>query len=692
MIGYSREEIGSAAGDSITPSHSASQKTASNYSSEYSSDEEPTASFSPILGIPPPHQIQNNSNSNYYSNHLPEPIPLPRFESPTPRSRATSMGAATPKPSRERTTSVPRSSVIPILPSVPIAARGSRSNLPSMDIPKAPARVNLDMVRRGGGDSSDEEDERAFESMQKSSNLKSGLKESNSKRFLRKKGGSDTSTITELRNVKSQDSFGSKKGGFFGGLARLFKKNKEEESYSGGGRNGSSWETRTEKNVFNSSRNGTTATTGGGNRRGGDSSDEEPKRKLIRVVVNPKDRKAFSEVGRNKINDAGSIKSGKAMSDIGYNTRAITSSSSFVEPTKKIRKKKSISLYELPVPLPVPVAPSVRSTVLSRSNTVTSNFSINTVATNVGSIGTNGLPKKRKKKVVNSINNTMNPSGLRQPLTVADLANSLPSAARSKSFYDLSSPTRLRNESEMPGYGSEEVERKGGKIPSHLKEVEKIVKKENLKYGVEGWINKPGSPSLTRTSSTSRRESTITLKEEKEKLSSLVEEGTSRKYFSNGNLPTATLTLPSPNLNGDSNGISDGNGSSSITKRKSVRMAETSLSPNSHHSPTSSVLSSSHEMGSSSSNTGKGILLNSKAKIGNRDLTVWKSRTENGGEGTHSTTTTSGGTNDYEDSSDEDEGEYSKARKAFQKQTKKFENIENVLAAEKGKGRASNQD
>lgn len=240
------EEYGSQAGDSITPSLSASQALSRSSSFSSVSDYQ-----SPIdVAIPAPHQV---SDAVFY----PSVSAAPRQQSERPSSRA-SLPVLSRAHERDRTTSSASSRpAFPILPSVPVAQRGAIRSIPEMEIPKAPSRVS---TRRPVDDSSDEEDEEAYASQARGGRPASraqAQEPSSPKRFLRRRANSDTSTITDRVGRE-----GTRKTGFFGGLASLFKRAPRDRSPPSGS---TRWDTRTDRNVFTSARG-----AGGGGRRGED--------------------------------------------------------------------------------------------------------------------------------------------------------------------------------------------------------------------------------------------------------------------------------------------------------------------------------------------------------------------------------------------------------------------------------------
>lgn len=680
--GYPRmlEELGSQAGDSITPSHSASQGI-SRRSSVSSSSGEDEEYLHGSMSIPAPHQFSRNGNSSSI---------IPTYVAPPPRPTNGASRAST-------IVGRPRASA-PLL-SVPVAARGAAPTIPIMEIPKAPARVGS---RRPVDDSSDEEDEEAFASMGNGHARASTSQTEQPKRFLRRRAHSDTSTVTERIGRDP-----AKKSGFFGGLASLFKRAPPRDSSPPSQRQGSigaKWDTRIDRNVFTAARG-----AGGGGRRGADDSSDEdgPKRRLIRVVNDPNARvKAMSDVGAA----SASIKSKKSLakkksnirasSDIGVMTRLPTSTvmspsassiavgSSIVEPRRKIRKRaESITGFPTVGPVvAVPVA-NPRSTGLSRNNTVTSSFSTATAQT------LDPTKPKRKKRISTA---TVATPLLRSPLTAADLASSLPSARSYNIIHQDVGTTRGDGGVLL---GGDELVHGSGKAPSHLRETEKKVAKENKRYGVDGWVSKPSSPVLGSEEGafkdTDQRESIMTIvdrvgkPEEKQAA-----DDTSRRY--------GATTLPKL-VSQASSSMSDLAGTPrsrdslqpadavTLTKRKSVRMAEISNGElEMTRSPAASVRSDS---------TGAprhGILINnhsspsqSNLASGESENSTWNMRSSVSG--------TFNSVKDDDDSSDEDEGEYALARKKLAKKTKEFdiaglaEMGGGPTAKEKGKGRASEQ-
>ena len=238
-----------------------------------------------------------------------------------------------------------------------------------------------------------------------------------------------------------------------------------------------------------------------------------------------------------------------------------------------------------------------------------------------------------------------------------------------------------------------------GKAPSHLRETEKRVVKENIKYGVEGWVNKPSSPALGSSEAavfqpTEQRENILAVVDRAE------QEDTSRRYGSTttpkwikpaaASLAPSTTRRPRDSLQPPS--------ATTLAKRKSVRMAD--LDPNSTEpprSPAGSVRSDGPSTLSSGAIPRPGILVNHHPSPSQVTLngpngealaehSTWNMRS--------SSSAAFGTTATADDSSDEDEGEYALARKAFAKGTKKLELAglpEDSPRRDKGKGRAVDQ-
>lgn len=645
---------------------------------------------SPIdVAIPAPHQV---SDAVFY----PSVSAAPRQQSERPSSRA-SLPVLSRAHERDRTTSSASSRpAFPILPSVPVAQRGAIRSIPEMEIPKAPSRVS---TRRPVDDSSDEEDEEAYASQARGGRPASraqAQEPSSPKRFLRRRANSDTSTITDRVGRE-----GTRKTGFFGGLASLFKRAPRDRSPPSGS---TRWDTRTDRNVFTSARG-----AGGGGRRGeDDSSDEEvPKKRLVRVVNDPAQRaKAMSDVGAA----SASIKSGKskktikASSDLGRlssQTRPSTSMSvashpAVPEPRRKKKRTESLNAPAVGASLAVPTTVARGAPGMSRSNTVTSNFTV-TSSFSAATGQTDTTKPKRKKR----LSTTSQGPVLLAPLTAADLASSLPSA-RALSYHDIGS---LRGEGGVL-LGADETTHASGRAPSHLRETEKRVAKENMRNGVDGWISKPSSPVLghhEEPKDGARRASIMALVQPEPTTSSpgAVEE-TSRQYGAGPRWVKPITTLPpSPPPSSTATPRSSDHlqppSGVTLAKRKSVRMADgDNLSSNEPpRSPAGSVRSSD---GLGSSNGGAprhGILVNhhpspSQTMLtnGGSEHTSWNMRSS-----ISATFGSSAPGVDAEDSSDEDEGEYALARKAFAKGTKKFATagLLEGSSRDKGKGRAVDQ-
>ncbi|GAA5972693.1 hypothetical protein JCM21900_003972 [Sporobolomyces salmonicolor] len=311
-------DFASEAGDSITPSHSASQAMSrASSSSSLNGELEPPLPLNDL-------RIDGRGAGAQGSQSLAR-VPAPNGASAERHRRvstngdATASGASTPSHPVSRAPPAPR----PIMPPVPTAPRPISSTvyterqpgLPTFDIPKAP-----DLSRRPD-DSSDEEEEPTALSGGGYDGLPPGLRSSHypldspalggGGARLRRRAMSDSSSI-----LGRKSGGGKRRGSFFGGLAALFKRKDKRtdedtdggdvdyyagrsrlnQSFTAGGGSGGDWSTRTDRNVA-------AAVIGAGlprPRRGReDSSDDDEPKNLVRVVNDPKQRlKAMSDLGR----------------------------------------------------------------------------------------------------------------------------------------------------------------------------------------------------------------------------------------------------------------------------------------------------------------------------------------------------------------------------------------------------------
>lgn len=621
------DDLGSAAGDSITPSHSASQALSRTSSaSSYSEDDTPYRD----LTIPAPHTLTNGT--------LPELPSAPRRISTL--STSTVPRARSPPPVRP----------VFAIPTAPGPATG-----PSFDIPRAPANVS---TRAPNDDSSDEEDAREFEAL----NAPPPGPRASMYRVQSPVGGrlhrqtqSETSSITDRGGGGNRP----RRGSFFGGILALFKKKKsvDEPDLSGG------WETRTDRHVFAATRG---KHVGGGRKLEDESSEDDMPKNVVRVVNDPNARlKALSDVGTStkpKLEKKRRTHE-KAMSDIGVQPSAMAAMREFPTstsvgpaaslqeaPVKKRKKKVSTAtapptttattLVLSPNGEPYSSKPSAGAVDLSRSNTITT----------IGTTTTTGTVKRKRKKVV---------SAPPVPIpTAADLASSLPSARSNNTLYGkLDEPVQPEPHVQVPR-----------KAPKSLAATETRGKKDHALYGNGNWVAVAG----TEGKKASTRKVAPQGHEREESLMTIVEreanggaEETSRKYgprvpdkVDEGvPRPQSGLTMPS------------------LVKRKSVRLAEgpSSLAPPPSHSPPSSIRS---DPLSANSAPRHGILVNNGRPLSSANLL-----SEEGASGWDTRLTTGRGTAGA-DSSDEDEG-YGAARRQFAKGTNKLES----WIGGKGKGR-----
>jgi hypothetical protein len=705
-----------------------------------------------------------------------------------------------------------------------VAARGA-SSYPVLEVPTAPRAVGS---RRPDEDSSDEEDERVFiasnqdvrpknhrSTMSQSSAQSNGSHTTGGRGLLRRKaqsedgGASRGASDAGARERKTSS-------GFFGGIVSLFRKKKRDSSPERVSAGSTQWESRIDRNVFTAQRSGTAASK---SRRHStiveeDSSDDEGRaRNLIRVVNDPKKRggKALSDSGAVTYTGNGfqmtdargsavgtnggarviqrrtSTQSLNSFPRVDVNGRAYAVSAYIpVSPSpsvgdvgadglarKKTKKKRSESmtgvspfaaLQSPPHQLGFPTSRSStmdhpQSNQMSRSNTIQSSMSMPTYAPD-------GTPKKRKKRAVSFV-----PPAPSPPLTVIDLAMSLPSAASSRSLAHARAEFNLSNTPATRLAASEYQQRV-----------------DAARHGTSNWIAKPGHASARptspapshqlRASSSSpqlsaqdqqhhqqqqlpetnvqsypaQRASSISpgraiAKSNQESLMTIVARNersnqpdghllratsieTSRRYepLSNSTpsqiqsrpppidlyvptappplnsvsiispLPSAStiplLALPTPiaGLNADSHlrPSSNDNTEIKLARRKSVRLADgaTEMKPSpapsirrggpthgillNYQSPPGSANGSDYHTPLPSEGHGQsdGVLINKTRTevVGERERLGWNVR------------------NAQDDSSDEDE-DYSIAKKAFAKNTRKLDGVASSSAKDKGKGR-----
>lgn len=563
----------------------------------------------------------------------------------------------------------------------PLSSYNSTSEYagPSFDIPKAPAHV---MSRGPNADSSDDDDdERTIgHGDNRNSTVPNGR--------LRRRAHFDTSSITDRGKPK--------KGGFFGGLASLFKKRDRTDSQSNGSAGGfnnrplrtvtsTEWETRTDRNVSKmvGIGAGQNRANGGVSRReeyATDSDQDDMPKNLVRVVNDPKARmKAMSDVGvvpssKPRLEKKRTSVITRAASDLGTSTPPSIAEGTIPKRKKKISTTSKPSQYSLapPANLSTPtiattntLRPFPTSPQMSRSNTVTS---IRTT----GTTGTTDTVKRRKKRV----------STLTAPPaipTAADLSASLPSARASMILYSNTLPSPYTAEPDDPN---------AGKIPKSLARSESRSKKDLARYSNGNWVATPthsGSipkihvhphqtggvtPAVRKmdVEASRREESLMSIVDRDEKEARGVEE-TSRSYGGVGR----------PR---DLNTLSAGLGPVTVAKRKSVRLAEGStVFMENVPSPPSSVRSDpSH---STNGTPRHGILTNSSMSNGNGSGSHSGSNVASG-----STSTWTTRVQEEDSSDDEDAIAYKAAMKSFGKATKGFSNaMEDLTGKEKGKGR-----
>lgn len=716
----------------MTPSQSASQALSRVSSSSSIADQLDFTVGNPAR----PHTVNSNGSTR-----------SPRATSPVRAASPVYNGAP---PSRQMSNLVPRAPTTrappaprPVMAPVPSAPRpissyatATETGIPGFEIPKAPVNVG---GRRPDQDSSDEEDEQAFRTVQ--NGIPSGQRSS----YYPYDAPPSSVGANRLRRAMSDTSSigpGGRKrrGSFFGSLASLFKKKDKGGQYGDddsdvgrGLRHASSaqWTTRTDKNVFAAQRGGgvnraqSRATT----RRDDDSSDDDVPRNLVRVVNDPKMRaKAMSDVGRPMSMAAPKVKKAKrpkrAASDIGVSTAVaslpppvpmptITRKEATPAPSVRapkaanavqedsastvVKKKKKKVAKEEPATLvlsaeklgiPTTSTPTgnghltpVSTTApakLSRSNTVTSHATIASATTAGGTI-------KRKKKAA---------AAAAAPLEAPDLSASLPSARALHNPLNVPLPLpsdvpattakpsapAVNVAPATPQLESAGVEREGkgaGKVPKSLAATEKRSRKDSARYSNGDWVNHP-----THAHATHKAPKTDVVEGE-ESLMTMVD----RAEGGEDRTPSRKYGLATAPTNADAAGLAvpraptaNGSGTSTpgaLAKRKSVRLAD---GPDSLAPPGPSLSPSSSIRSSASSTPRHGILVNHQPSSPAAELTAKSG----------ASTWTSRNAGGEDDSSDEDE-EYKKARKAFSKGTKGMEAAlgGRWTSEEKGKGRAA---
>lgn len=358
------------------------------------------------------------------------------------------------------------------------------------------------------------------------------------------------------------------------------------------------------------------------------------------------------------------------------------SSVSIAETTPTIKKKKktthgttvnpseTVVIIATPDMLPPSTSAALNATSLSRSNTVAS---ANTTGT--------ATIKKRKKR------STLPPpsafSG--NPPTAEDLANSLPSAK--PSMYASLPTGPLPTDS--VGKKDDEVDDVAhgilaGKAPKSGKETVKRTKKELAKHGNETWVShengtatggrKVGGPSH------GAEESLLSVVERGGAETETVN-GTSRKYGTVSD--EANSTVIPRKVESIPTGAPTTNGGVGLSKRKSVRLAD---GPSPAQSPPSSVRSETLSASASYLPPKHGILVNTinnlqpppvpplpstSSGIGEAPISGWDTRLN--------------GRNGNDDTSEDEDEEYSRAKKAFAKNTRGLQKAFSVDL--KGKGR-----
>ncbi|GAA5895507.1 hypothetical protein JCM5296_006784 [Sporobolomyces johnsonii] len=313
-------DFASEAGDSITPSNSASQAMSrASSSSSLNGELEPPLPLNDLR--------VDGRGADSLRNHSPARAPAPatngapaeRHHGASTNGDATASGASTPSRPISRAPAAPQ----PIMPPVPSAPQPISSTvyterqpgLPTFDIPKAP-----DLSRRPD-DSSDEEEEPTAVNGGWHDGLPPGLRSNHYPLDSPALGGGGARlrrrAMSESSSIPGRKSGGGKRrGSFFGGLAALFKRKDKRadedtdggevdyfagrsrlnQSFTAGGGSGGEWSTRTDRNVA-------AAVMGVGLSRPkkgrDDSSDDDEPKNLVRVVNDPKQRiKAMSDLGR----------------------------------------------------------------------------------------------------------------------------------------------------------------------------------------------------------------------------------------------------------------------------------------------------------------------------------------------------------------------------------------------------------
>ncbi|KAI5477639.1 hypothetical protein MNV49_006025 [Pseudohyphozyma bogoriensis] len=778
-----RDDADSVAGDSITPSHSASQAALSRASSSASLyDDRGNGALSPIplpnhSGAPRDRQLSPGSPRAMSPNRAMSPS-SPRPLSPTPgrERRASAMSNSTIPARSPPRSAPPPPRPIPIMAPVPTAPRpvssylqSESTDVPGFDIPKAPTNV---MTRVQEDDSSDEDDARGYEVHQGlSANQRSShypldspsvVGGGGSPAKFRRKAMSDSSSI--------HGDTRKRRGSFFGGLASLFKKKEKnpEAKYDVGG---GGWDTRTDRNIYSAQRangmvgSGSVSGLGMGRRRNDDDSDDDGfPTNTVRVVNDPKLRKkAMSDLGvstrpqsvirTQSANSAGLKKkkkreSTRAASDIGVSPAAPSTKPKSTKsvappmptspllpppimapvPTAPTRQSGAFAPLEQPPPLvtpssPVPVEATGESPSVTKKKKKKVKDPSETVVLSAESLGIPAAVAKEKASQSLSRSNTVTTNGTtatgtrkkkkRAPVeevfaipTAADLSSTLPSANR-VSYIDSMAPLPLPSDSPQPSpkLGSaprvaqvaEEappsrsatppVGEQASKAPLMGAQREKRSKRESMLHGTGNWVAPHDRPHHAHPHppppKSAARNAPKPVEEGDESLLAIVDrvEGlsgeaqTSRKYGDIGVADPTPGRLTVPRLRPH-----NPNSDPSPQRRKSVRMAD---GPDDAVavSPPSSIRSDPH---SSSSQPPRGILVHHAAE-------QLAAASVAGGAGSGWETRATAAT--YDDSSDEDGGDYKQARKAFGRATKSMENVMEgrFTKAEKGKGKAVEQ-
>ena len=308
------DDHGSTAGDSITPSHSASQALSrSSSSSSLNQPLFPPRSPPRVNGTASAKSVTPKATRDALSLSLPSANHLDTHESTptTPRpfnsrressqstGTVTSRQSARPSPASNRPVRlgpVPRAPGTAILPSSPLATH--------MELPTAPRRI-----AEPQSDSSDEPGLAEHHSPQKG-RLQKG-------RRAGSEGGEDEHKSPQKR-----------KSGFFGGIASIFKrKDKAEDT-----RRASTWDSR----IGNSHRGP----------RADDTSDEDMPRHLVRVVNDPQARiRAMSDLGRAPPPVTAKRESRRAASEVGASTGAAS--------VRTTRTSRTVTKQSFAAPAPV---------------------------------------------------------------------------------------------------------------------------------------------------------------------------------------------------------------------------------------------------------------------------------------------------------------------------------------------------